>query len=346
LKILLSAFHMLGAIHAAGLVQEDLHLGNFLRYTDQLYVIDGDAIRALTPGKPLDETRATSNLALLLAQLPTAWSVYQKNFLEAYVAGGGCLIADRKFLENELLRIKAWRLKDFLGKTVRDCTLFAVKHSMLRFTAVARREAEFLAPLLDEPDAAILSGRLLKDGNTCTVAQVTQNGHDLVIKRYNLKSIQHLLSRLLRPSRAWHSWRAGHLLQFLGIATPTPLALIEERFGKLRRRAFLLNEFCPGISLLDYLSPKRVPDNEVAQAIISLFKALHDMRISHGDLKASNLLWHEKQVFVIDLDALVRHASAEGYARAWRRDRARMLRNWPATSVLHQWLDKNLPPSN
>ena len=136
------------------------------------------------------------------------------------------------------------------------------------------------------------------------------------------------------------------LLQFLGIATPAPLGMIEERFGALRRRAFLLNEFCPGISLLNYLSAERVPDDDIAQAITYLFQTLHAMRISHGDLKASNLLWHENRVFVIDLDAMTQHASANGYARAWRRDRARLLRNWPASSVLQQWLDKNLPPSS
>ena len=38
-------------------------------------------------------------------------------------------------------------------------------------------------------------------------------------------------------------------------------------------------------------------------------------------------------------------AAATAFARAWRSDRARLLRNWPASSVLHQWLDKALPPA-
>lgn len=345
LDVLFPAFRMLGTLHACGLVQEDLHLGNFLRCAERLYVIDGDAVRSMSPGKALDEPQASANLAVLLAQLPMAWDAWRSELLGAYHAGGGHDISDMARLESELSRVRGWRLEDFLGKTLRDCTLFAVRRSAFRFTAVRRAVADRLAPLLDAPDAAILQGRLLKDGKTCTVARVEQAGCSLVVKRYNLKSLQHALERFWRPTRAWHSWREGHRLQHLGISTPTPLALIEERIGPLRRRAFLINEFCPGVSLLHLLSPDREPEVDVACALVSLFQRLYTLRISHGDLKASNLLWHDDNVFLIDLDALVQHRSAIGHARAWRRDRERLLRNWPASSILHRWLDRNLPPA-
>mgnify|MGYP001304199156 FL=1 len=346
LDVLFPAFRMLGTLHACGLVQEDLHLGNFLRCAERLYVIDGDAVRSISPGKALGEPRASANLAVLLAQLPMAWDAWRSELLEAYRAGGGCGIGDVARLDCELSRVRNWRLKDFLGKTLRDCTLFEVRRSAFRFTAVRRAAAERLAPLLEAPDAAMLRGRLLKDGKTCTVARVEQAGYALVVKRYNLKSLRHALERFWRPTRAWHSWREGHRLQHLGISTPTPLALIEERFGPLRRRAFLINEFCPGVSLLHFLSPDREPEVDVAHALASLFHRLHALRISHGDLKASNLLWHDGRVSMIDLDALVQHRSATGYARAWRRDRERLLRNWPASSILHRWLDRNIPPAS
>ncbi len=188
----------------------------------------------------------------------------------------------------------------------------------------------------------MLHGRLLKDGKACTVARVEQAGCSLVVERYNLKSLQHALDRFWRPTRAWHSWREGHRLQHLGISTPAPLALIEVRSGPLHRRAYLINEFCPGVSLLHFLSPDREPEDEVARALVLLFDRLNT-RIRYGDLKASNLLWHDDRVFMINLDALVQHRSATGHARAWRRDRERLLRNWPPPSILHQWLDSNLP---
>ncbi len=343
LNVLCLAFRMLGTLHAKGLVQEDLHLGNFMRHEGRLLVIDGDAIRAVFPGKPLGLPAAMPNLALLLAQLPLAWDGHRQSLLEAYIAGGGANIGDDARLAQEVRCLREWRLKDYLGKTVRDCTLFSVSRSALRFCAVLREARDQLWPLLDAPDEVIRQGILLKDGRTCTVAQVGEDARRVVIKRYNLKCFGHAMQRFWRPSRAWHSWREGHRLLFFGVATPKPLALIEERVGPLRRRAFLLNEFCPGISLLQCLSPDREPAAEIAQEIIGLFETLNRLRISHGDMKATNLLWHEGRIVLIDLDAVEQHRSAKSHARAWRRDRARLLRNWPESSVLHQWLDRNLP---
>ncbi|MEO8409403.1 MAG: lipopolysaccharide kinase InaA family protein [Propionivibrio sp.] len=336
--VLHPAFAMLGKLHAAGLVHADLHLGNFLLGEGRCWVVDGDAVRA-TASAPA----ATENLALLLAQLPSGWDAFRDELLRSYFSAGGCEIADPKLLERELERARNWRLNDFLKKTLRDCSLFAVTHRPSSFVAVRRDEQQHLQPLLDGLDQAVTGGQLLKDGHTSTVARVALAEHSLVVKRYNLKNALHALSRAWRPSRAWHSWREGHRLSFFGIATPSPLALVEERLGPLRRRAFLINEFCPGPDLLTLLAPDRVPEDAMATAIVALFAALHRLKISHGDLKATNLLWHAGKVVVIDLDALRQHRSIVNHARAWRRDRARLLRNWPADSVLHAWLDRQLP---
>lgn len=341
--VLCPAFREIGRLHAAGCVHDDLHLGNFLRCDAKVFVIDGDAVRSVARGKPLGERLAAANLAVLLAQLPLSWDAHRRRLIDAYVAGGGQSFVKPVLLDNEVLRIRSWRLVDFLGKSVRDCTLFAVVRGAFRFSATLRTAVEFLAPIMAAPDAAIDGGVLLKDGRTSTVAQVAVGERTLVIKRYNLKSLPHALSRFWRPSRAWHSWREGHRLAFYGIATPAPLGLVEERLGPLRRRAFLITEHCPGVNLLELLSADQPPPDDVGLALVSLFRTLHDLRISHGDLKASNLLWYEGRVFLIDLDAMQQHRSPFRYARAWKSDRARLLRNWPQASALNRWLDANLP---
>jgi hypothetical protein len=53
LAVLAPALGMLGRLHAAGLVQDDLHLGNFLRHDGQMFVVDGDAVRVISRGQPL-----------------------------------------------------------------------------------------------------------------------------------------------------------------------------------------------------------------------------------------------------------------------------------------------------
>ena len=106
----------------------------------------------------------------------------------------------------------------------------------------------------------------------------------------------------------------------------------------------MVTDHCPGDSLANHLSAEREPPATEALAIVSLFATLYRLHISHGDLKATNLLWHAGEIWLIDLDACTQHRSEAAYRQAWRRDRARLLRNWPESSVLGGWLQANLPP--
>nr|WP_154666114.1 lipopolysaccharide kinase InaA family protein [Thauera linaloolentis] len=349
LAVLRPAFAMLGRLHAHGLTQEDLHLGNFLLSGGEPMVIDGDAVRALAPGRPLPAGDAIANFAILAAQLPSTWDEHLACLIDIWREGGGDGLPalDPVPLRNAIARIRAVRLRDFLAKTKRDCTLFQAERRFDRLAIAVRDEAERLADVLANPDGAIARGSVLKDGGTCTVARLERDGQALVIKRYNIKSARHALSRAWRPSRAAHSWAEGHRLAFLGIATPAPLAMIEERAGPLRRRAWIVNAWCPGQDLATHLAGHvhDGPPPAEAEALRTLFATLHRERISHGDLKATNLLWHAGRIVLIDLDAMQQHRSAASHARAWRRDRARLLRNWPADSALWRWLDAHLPPA-
>jgi len=138
----------------------------------------------------------------------------------------------------------------------------------------------------------------------------------------------------------------GHRLGFLGITTPRPLALIERRLGPLRGRAWIVVEYCAGESLAAHFAPfieTDLPALEL-QAVSDLFGKLAAARVSHGDLKASNLLWHENRVCLIDLDATRQHEPSEtSYVRAWRKDRTRFLQNWPEGSVLRRAIETVLP---
>ena len=334
-------FALLGRMHAGGLTHEDAHLGNFLAHNDSLLILDGDAIRDRPSPGALQE-----NLALLLSQLaPAVWAERQDALIAAYRSGNPGVTPERPQLDRQIAAITRKRLQAYLDKCVRDCTLFKVVKTADRFTAVLRSAADWLAPLVADPDRWMNDGMPLKQGRTATLAQVGHAGRQLVIKRYNIKSAGHALSRALRPSRAWHSWIEGHRLRFLGIATPRPLALIEQRFGPLRGKAWLITEFSTGQSLATRYPPAGTgvpPENELA-AIDQLFRQLVAGRISHGDLKATNLLWEEGKISLIDLDAMRQHGGGASFLRAWRKDRARFLANWAADSPIRQKLEETLP---
>ena len=334
-------FQTLGRMHARGILQEDVHLGNFLLKDDCLYVIDGDAIRSASADRERPD-----NLALLFAQLPPAsCNEMQSALLAAYRRGNPSLAIDEASLASAIARARESRLADYLDKCLRDCSLFKVARRVDRFFSLVRDEADFLAPLIADPDAWLEQGVSLKRGRSATLAQVELNGRKLVVKRYNIKNAGHALSRAWRPSRAWHSWIAAHRLRFLGINTPRPLALIEQRLGPLRGRAWLVTEYCSGPNLQDRLAGEDRLPPEIAEAVQSLFAQLAAARISHGDLKATNFVCSGNGLCVLDLDAMRRHDSEAAFRRAWTRDRARFLRNWPEGSTLQRALDSALPPA-
>ncbi|OUM08937.1 serine/threonine protein kinase [Pseudomonas syringae] len=332
--------------HAKGLWQEDLHLDNLLRHKGQLYLIDGAGIRAEQAGQPLSRQKVLENLGVFFAQLPRAFAPFTEELLVYYLLSNAEHGLPMEALQKQIDKVRSWRLKDFMGKTVRDCSLFSVKDSASVFRAMRREKETAMLPVLDQADALLDKGHLYKTGGAASVGRVEANGRALVIKRYNIKNFSHWLKRFWRPSRAWHSWREGNRLMFLGIATPKPLAVQEQRFLGLRSKAWLVTEFLDGPDIIERFAPHvesgDAPEAELL-ALDQLFAQLIQERISHGDFKGHNLFWHKDRWAMIDLDAMQQHGSQSSFASAYARDRARFMRNWPAHSALHQRLEQRLP---
>ena len=343
--VLGEALAAIAQMHAKGLWQADLHLDNLLRQAGRLWIIDGGGVQVETPGQPLSRDKVLENLGVFFAQLPAELEPFTEELLVHYLLANGEHALPLEALLKEVEKVRRWRLRDYLKKVGRDCSLFAAKIGAFGLRVVRREQEAELTPLLADPDAALEVGHLYKTGGAATVARIELNGRPLVLKRYNIKSWLHGLKRFWRPSRAWHSWVEGHRLELLGIATPRPLAVIERRWCWLRGRAYLLTEYCGGPDLIARFAPyvaSAPPETELA-ALDRLFAALIRERISHGDFKGHNLFWDEDRWSLIDLDAMRQHRRQAGFARAYARDRARFLRNWPAESQLHRLLDQRLP---
>ncbi len=118
--------------------------------------------------------------------------------------------------------------------------------------------------------------------------------------------------------------------------------MIEKRFGPLRGRSYYIAEHVNGALCIDYLSDNAGADHIIG-GIKRIFSIMLAHRVSHGDMKAANLLVTNKQVVLLDLDAAKEHKTGSRAARAYRRDRSRFLRNWNAQSSLHLRLDKEIP---
>src|SRR5690606_2834310 len=157
--------------------------------------------------------------------------------------------------------------------------------------------------------------------------------------RYNLKSPLHALKRAIQPTRAAISWRNAQRLCFYGIATPRPIALVEERIGPLRRTAYFITEFNPGEAASAFFRRNDIADQQkadVAERIAVLIRRLRTLNLSHGDMKATNFLIARNEPSLIDLDAMRKHHDSSSAERALERDLQRFMQNWADDPVLAQ----------
>lgn len=348
--LLATALVRVAHMHRQGLWQADLHLDNLLQHNGQLWLIDGGGVVAQTPGEPLSLDKVLENLGVLFAQLPPCSEAELEQLLVHYLLANSQHALPLELLVEQIAKVRRWRLRDYLKKIGRDCTLFSAKIGAFGLRVVRRDVAAELQGVLATPDAFIAQPHLLKDGGAATVARVELPGRALLIKRYNIKGVGHWLRRFWRPSRAWHSWREGHRLELLGLATARPLAVLERRWCWLRSGAYLITDYLVGEDIIsrfrpyiDANAPADVVPQDELRAVDELFAGLLRERISHGDLKGTNLLWDGSRWALIDLDAMRQHTSDGSFRRAYARDRARFLRNWPADSALYQLLDQRLP---
>lgn len=325
-QLLRDALGLISQLHRAGWMQADIHLDNFLLSQGVLHVIDGGGIEPLR--SPLN------NLGLFFAQMTPDYDELVPEVIGAY----GDKAPPFEDVLSAIIRMREWRIKHYLAKSTRSCSQFEVTRSPDTFVTMVRSQvSDKLCRLMDEPEIAIGHAQFLKRGNTATVVKVSGNSGDWVMKRYNIKNFWHGLSRCFRPSRAWISWESAHRLELLGIATPTPLAMRENRAGPFRREAYLVTECAVGDNLQTWLlkqSDTQVPE-WLNVEVYRLFDILWRSAVSHGDMKATNLIVSGEQLQVIDLDAVRWHRYKASFVKAYSRDLQRFMDNWQGKTWQH-----------
>ncbi len=144
--------------------------------------------------------------------------------------------------------------------------------------------------------------------------------------------------RMLRNSRASRSWRSGLMLEMLGLTTARPLMMLERRRAwMIRRESYILYELVKGATVPEVLGSEDL-SNETRDRVFERFKqfleVLRRYQISHGDLKASNFIFANDELVLLDLDATRRHATRLTFRRAFKKDLERFLKNFSEGSVL------------
>ncbi|WP_281646423.1 lipopolysaccharide kinase InaA family protein [Parendozoicomonas sp. Alg238-R29] len=325
---------ILASMHKAGVCQHDIHLDNLLLHKDELFLIDGGGARVSKTLQPKD---ALENLALFQAVLypkydkfiPDLWSTYDQKvpvFTQKFSLKNFSLLVQQK---------RKWRER-FVQKSLRNCTQFRVSKSWHEFLSVNKSEdSPELQALLANPEPYIEAGTVLKRGKTNTVSIVTlDNGIQVFVKRYkSKKGFLHKYLRCLTRSRARISWLNGHLLDMLGVNTPTPLAMKENRFGPITTCSYIVTLFQPSPHLLEWFIQETLPENckDVRDEVGDMLESLKRALIFHGDMKATNILLINGKPSLIDLDAMKSYKDPKKFRKVHKQDVKRFARNWENT---------------
>ena len=191
---------------------------------------------------------------------------------------------------------------------------------------------EIVEQLWADPDGIIRDGEILKAGSRCTVVRVAGPSATWVLTRYNLCGGLHTASHAFLQTRARQCWLTGLRLNRAGVSTPCPVAYIEDRWGPLHGRSYLLTNFIAGTKLSSRLkraepTPQMV-DNIMRQ-ISGLWQRFQQLGVSHGDMRLANLLIDtDGRLWVIDLDSMRHHRWKGSCQRAHAKDVARFAHNF------------------
>jgi tRNA A-37 threonylcarbamoyl transferase component Bud32 len=222
----------------------------------------------------------------------------------------------------------------FQKKIFRDCSAFKKVQSRRALIMLDRHhDSEAFRNFLRDPEEHFSRSDVqpLKKGNTSTVIKSTIDGREYVIKRYNIKNFWHGIRRCFRPTRAAMSWRLAQYLCLMGIPTAKPIAFIEKRFLGLRTHSYFVMENIEGEHVGQYYAHanrKQEDKKFMADKIKQLFAHLADIKLTHGDLKMTNILIHQNEPLLIDLDGMREHSSVASFERAFNVEWKRFLANW------------------
>lgn len=141
-----------------------------------------------------------------------------------------------------------------------------------------------------------------------------------VVKKYIHPPVRELFASWGRDNAATRAWKNGLALRLRELPTPRPLMLVHRYKGMLLESSYLLTERVDSsLTIAEYLSDEiaPLPENERRRVLrgciiraASLLRRMHDRRVTHHDLKATNILATKTSdlahpdLWLIDLDGV------------------------------------------
>ena len=312
LSLLLMICNEIAKQHIKGILQKDLHLGNFLLVEDRIFALDVGQMQFLK--HEVNRKSSISQLAMLAFYSPDHNSQLINQLCEEYFKARGWRnrttdkISFQKKLDLHSRKMLIRGLKKSMRTSKRHLRI-KTNGYIAMFDKTFCQQTEAL-DFIEKIDKLMNEGEILKKGNTCYVSRLSWNDRDVVAKRYNHKGFIHSLRHTIKKSRAHRGWLHGHRLGMFNIATPKPLAFVEQLQKKLIWKSYLITEYVQGQKLYDFLKNSdttREQHKIINNQIKKLLDEMDKKHITHGDLKHTNILVTDKGLVLTDLDGMKVH---------------------------------------
>jgi len=135
-----------------------------------------------------------------------------------------------------------------------------------------------------------------------------------IFKLYSERSIRHAAKQRIQRSRAQRYSKRMEQLIASGIATPKPVAYLEERWGPFRGRSCLLLEYISGpllnqsvqlLQLVNATHPGVDPVTFITHQLIEARDKLLALRLQHHDVHGGNFIFDGNcQMHLLDSEAI------------------------------------------
>ena len=313
--VLEAEFQIVGQMHEAGIVQRDLHLGNFLWDGQRVYAIDPAEMRMRR--RSISRKESLRQLGVLFASLGEEHWRDKSRLIAAYLRRRnweGEASSFEEEVEAQVVRERAHRAVKWAWKAFRNCKK-NLKFQYDGCSGVVSRdcfEGVNVGEFVESIDLK-MEENVLKRGNTSFVSRVTVGGRDVVVKRYNHKGFWHSVRYTAKGSRARKCRFFGERLVNLGIATARPLGFVEKRRWGIIWQSYLITEYVSGIGLAEMVTSDSYTDGQKKKAVAkgrALIQEMSRYGIVHGDMKLSNIMMVGEKAMLIDLDSMRSFRSA------------------------------------
>jgi hypothetical protein len=300
--------------HNGGIVQHDLHLGNFMAVKGRIYSLDGDHVSSLQ--RPVGRSESFRNLAFLFAHNMGVFSNGIDERIAVYGHHRGWRISARE-VEGLKGYIRTMRSRIFFK------SLWKVYKKSIPFVEYSKG---LTIPLDDGPYAdmsiSVILGASIgnpRGGDGCDAAgfRLVSSNTGRVPVANSIEFGPRFVRWFWKASRVWRNMR---ILKRLGFAAADPITIIGKRKGLYRWECSVVFRPVEGPTIRELFTSGSSLEKELAVSNLSAtFSLMRDAWIVLSSIHPDEIIISEDHVVFLCVDAVRKvHFSATRLSRSLR----------------------------